>query len=160
MSKSRYELTQEGFERFVQELDHLKTVKRKQNIEALQEARSQGDLSENAEYDAAREEQAQIEARISELENILKNHVLIEDDNSSTVSIGKEVIFQIIPDGTEEHYYIVGSEEADPFNGKISINSPMAQALLGHEEGDEVNVHTPSGSFKVKIVKVQARNGR
>ena len=72
MSKSRYELTQEGFERFVQELDHLKTVKRKQNIEALQEARSQGDLSENAEYDAAREEQAQIEARISELENILK----------------------------------------------------------------------------------------
>lgn len=160
MSKSRYELTKEGYERFVDELDHLKTVKRKQNIEALQEARSQGDLSENAEYDAAREEQAQIEARINELENILKNYVLIEEDHSSSISIGKEVIFQELPSGEEEHYFIVGSEEADPFNGKISINSPIAQALLGKEQGDTVTVQTPQGSYKVKILKVQVRKSK
>jgi transcription elongation factor GreA len=157
MSKSRYELTREGYERFQEELDHLKTVKRKQNIEALQEARSQGDLSENAEYDAAREEQAQIEARINELENILKNFKLIEEDTTSSISIGKEVIFMELPNGPEEHYYIVGSEEADPFSGKISINSPIAQALIGKEVGDEATVTTPAGMIKVRILKVQQR---
>jgi transcription elongation factor GreA len=157
MSKSRYELTREGYERFQEELDHLKTVKRKQNIEALQEARSQGDLSENAEYDAAREEQAQIEARINELENILKNFKLIEEDASSSISIGKEVIFMELPNGGEEHYYIVGSEEADPFSGKISINSPIAQALIGKEAGDEVSVTTPGGTTKIRILKVLQR---
>lgn len=160
MSKSIYELTKEGLKQFMEELEYLKTVRRKQNIKALQEARAQGDLSENSEYDAAREEQAQIEARINELENILRNHVLIEDDDSSHVSIGKEVIYQVLPDGIEEHYYIVGSEEADPINGKISINSPIAQALLGHEAGDIVNVHSPAGSYQVKILKVQPRHGR
>lgn len=157
MSKSRYELTKEGYERFINELDYLKNVKRKENIQALQEARMQGDLSENAEYDAARDEQAQIEARIIELENILKNFVLIEHDESDTVSIGKEVTFMELPNGKEEHYYIVGSEEADPFSGKISINSPIAQALIGKGTGDVVNISTPNGHIQVKILNVKPR---
>lgn len=157
MSKSRFELTKEGFQKFEEELDYLKTVKRKQNIEALQEARAQGDLSENAEYDAAREEQAQIEARINELENILKYAKLIEEDGTSGISIGKEVTFKEMPNGEEEQFHIVGSEEADPFNGKISINSPIAQSLIGKEVGDVVNISTPGGSIKVKILNVQQK---
>lgn len=155
MSKSRYELTAEGLERFMQELEYLKTVKRKENIEALQEARAQGDLSENAEYDAAREEQAQIEARINELEYILRNHVLIVESDDSL--IGKEVTFKILPDGEEEHYFIVGSEEADPLNGKISIQSPIAQALNGVNIGDEATVNTPTGSYQVKVLDIKSR---
>ena len=157
MSRSRYELTKEGYEQFLEELDHLKIVKRKQNIEALQEARAQGDLSENAEYDAAREEQAQIEARVNELENILKHHTLIEEDGSAGISIGKEVVFKEMPDGEEEVYYIVGSEEANPIDGKISINSPIAQGLIGKVVGDIVGITTPSGPIKVKIVNVSQR---
>jgi transcription elongation factor GreA len=157
MGKSRVELTKEGYKKFEEELEYLKVVKRKENIEALQEARAQGDLSENAEYDAARDEQAQIESRIVELENILKNAKIIEEDGSKGISIGKEVVFQELPNGTEERYYIVGSEEADPFNGKISINSPIAQSLIGHEIGESVNISTPGGVVKVKILDVTNR---
>ncbi|MDF2700383.1 MAG: greA [Haloplasmataceae bacterium] len=154
MSKSRFELTREGYKRFVQELEYLKTVKRKEVIVALQEARAQGDLSENAEYDAAREEQAQVEARIVELENLIKNAKIIEQDHTDAITIGKIVVFKELPNGDEEKYHIVGSEEADPFNGKISINSPIAQALIGHEAGDKVNIPTPSGVLNIEIIEV------
>lgn len=157
MSKSRFELTKEGYKKFVEELEYLKVVKRKENIQALQEARAQGDLSENAEYDAARDEQAQIEARIVELEYIIKNAKIIEQDNTDSVTIGKEVIFQVLPDGEEEKYHIVGSEEADPFNGKISINSPVSQSLIGHEAGEIVVISSPNGTYEVKIIKVIQR---
>jgi transcription elongation factor GreA len=158
MSKSKVELTLEGQKKFKEELEYLKNVKRKENIIALQEARSQGDLSENAEYDAARDEQAQIEARIVQLENILKNATIIQSDNTDSITIGKEVVFKVYPEGDEECYHIVGSEEADPFNGKISINSPVAQALVGHKTADIVEISTPSGSYKIQIVDVLIRN--
>ncbi|ERJ13721.1 transcription elongation factor GreA [Haloplasma contractile] len=156
MKNKKFELTREGHDQFVEELDYLKTVKRKENIAALQEARAQGDLSENAEYDAAREEQAQIEARVQELEYILKNAHIIEDDDSTTgVSIGKVVVFQELPDGEEQTFKIVGSEEADPLNEKISMNSPIAQSLYGREAGDVVKVKIPAGEINVKIVDVR-----
>ncbi len=155
MSKSRFEVTKEGFKKFEEELEYLKTVKRKENIQALQDARAQGDLSENAEYDAARAEQAQIEARIVELENILRNARIIEGDNTDSITIGKFVIYKVLPDGEEESYHIVGSEEADPFSGKISINSPVAQALVGHKRNDIVEIAIPSGSYQVQILDVK-----
>jgi len=158
MSKSKYELTKEGFKKFEEELEYLKTVKRKENIQALQEARSQGDLSENAEYDAARDEQAQIEARIIELEYITRNAKIIESDNTDSVTIGKEVTFKVYPDGEDEKYHIVGSEEADPFNGKISVNSPVAQALMGHRAGESVDLSTPNGPCKIKIIEVKRKS--
>ncbi|QVK19387.1 transcription elongation factor GreA [Mycoplasmatota bacterium] len=158
MTKSKYEITKEGFKKFEKELEYLKTVKRPENIQALQEARAQGDLSENAEYDAARDEQAQIEARIVELENIIKNAKIIEGDNTDSLTIGKEVIFKVLPDGEEEKYHVVGSEEADPFNGKISVNSPVAQALIGHKAGETVAVSTPGGSYQVSIIDIIKRS--
>lgn len=154
MSKSKLEVTKAGYEQFVKELDYLKEVKRKEVISALQEARAQGDLSENAEYDAAREEQAQVEARIVELETIIKNAKIIEQDNTDRITIGKKVIFKEIPSGEEETFHIVGSEEADPFNGKISVNSPIAQALIGKVANEKVNITTPGGVIEVKILKV------
>ncbi len=158
MTKSKFEVTKEGYQKFEEELEYLKTVKRKENIQALQEARAQGDLSENAEYDAARDEQAQIEARIVELENIIRNAKIIESDNSDSLTIGKEVVFQILPDGEKEKYHIVGSEESDPFNGKISINSPVAQALVNHKVEEIVDIQTPSGAYQVKILEIKKRS--
>lgn len=154
MSKSKYDLTKEGLEKFKEELEYLKSVKRKENIRALQEARAQGDLSENAEYDAARDEQAQIEARIAELENIIKNSRIIESDNTDTVGIGKTVEVEILPEGEKISYTIVGSEEANPFENKISIASPVAQALKGKYKGDIVDIILPTGSYKIKITNV------
>lgn len=154
MSKSKYDLTKEGLEKFKEELEYLKSVKRKENIRALQEARAQGDLSENAEYDAARDEQAQIEARIAELENIIKNSRIIESDNTDTVGIGKTVEIEILPEGEKISYTIVGSEEANPFENKISIASPVAQALKGKHKGDIVDIILPTGSYKIKITNV------
>lgn len=154
MSKSKYDLTKEGLEKFKEELEYLKSVKRKENIRALQEARAQGDLSENAEYDAARDEQAQIEARIAELENIIKNSRIIESDNTDTVGIGKTVEVEILPEGEKISYTIVGSEEANPFENKISIASPVAQALKGKHKGDIVDIILPTGSYKIKITNV------
>jgi len=154
MSKSKYDLTKEGLEKFKEELEYLKSVKRRENIRALQEARAQGDLSENAEYDAARDEQAQIEARIAELENIIKNSRIIESDNTDTVGIGKTVEIEILPEGEKISYTIVGSEEANPFENKISIASPVAQALKGKHKGDIVDIILPTGSYKIKITNV------
>jgi len=154
MSKSKYDLTKEGLEKFKEELEYLKSVKRRENIRALQEARAQGDLSENAEYDAARDEQAQIEARIAELENIIKNSRIIESDNTDTVGIGKTVEVEILPEGEKISYTIVGSEEANPFENKISIASPVAQALKGKHKGDIVDIILPTGSYKIKITNV------
>jgi len=154
MSKSKYDLTKEGLEKFKEELEYLKSVKRRENIRALQEARAQGDLSENAEYDAARDEQAQIEARIAELENIIKNSRIIESDNTDTVGIGKTVEIEILPEGEKISYTIVGSEEANPFENKISIASPVAQALKGKHKGDIVDIILSTGSYKIKITNV------
>lgn len=153
--KSFY-MTEEGLEKLKNELEHLKTEKRKEVVERIKIARGFGDLSENSEYDAAKDEQAWVESRISQVEKMIRNAVIIEADagNPDVVQLGKSVTFIELPDGEEETYKIVGSAEADPFEGKISNDSPMAKSLIGRQIGDQVNVQTPGGDIQVKIVSV------
>ncbi|MGX4669681.1 transcription elongation factor GreA [Cerasibacillus sp. JNUCC 74] len=152
-----YYMTQEGKEKLEQELHYLKTERRQEVVERIKIARDFGDLSENSEYDAAKDEQAFVESRIAQLEKMIRNSVIIENDNENpnVVSLGKSVTFQELPDGEKETYTIVGSAEADPFEGKISNDSPMAQSLIGQEVGAEVSVTTPGGDIQVKIVSVE-----
>ncbi|MEN2765905.1 transcription elongation factor GreA [Ornithinibacillus xuwenensis] len=152
-----YYMTLEGKEKLEQELLYLKTERRQEVVERIKVARDFGDLSENSEYDAAKDEQAFVESRIAQVEKMIRNAVIIENDNQNpdVVSLGKSVTFVELPDGEEETYTIVGSAEADPFEGKISNDSPMAKSLLGHEIGEEVSVVTPGGEIQVKILKVE-----
>lgn len=154
--KSFY-MTQEGKDKLEEELNYLKTDRRQEVVERIKIARGFGDLSENSEYDAAKEEQAFVETRIVQVEKMIRNAVIIENDNQNpdVVSLGNSVTFQELPDGDEETYTIVGSAESDPFEGKISNDSPMAKSLLGHEKGSEVTVTTPGGDMKVRIVHLE-----
>lgn len=147
-------LTQEGLEEIKKELEELKMVKRPQVIEALKDARAQGDLSENAEYDAARNEQAVVESRIKELEAMLENVKVIEKTNTDVVSLGCNVTIEYVDDNEKEEYSIVGSKEADPFSNKISNESPIAKAILGQKKGATVSVDSPNGKYDVKIIAV------
>ena len=152
-----YPMTKEGKLKLEQELENLKTVKRKEVVERIKIARSFGDLSENSEYDSAKEEQAFVEGRITTLENMIRNAKIIEESelDSDIVSLGKTVTFVELPDGDEETYSIVGSAEADPFEGKISNDSPIAKSLIGKSIGDEVAVQTPGGEMNVRIVTIR-----
>jgi transcription elongation factor GreA len=147
-------ITPEGLEQVRREHDELVTVWRPQIASKIKAARELGDLSENFEYHAAKNEQGMKEARIRELEAIIKNHVLIEDEREEgVVSMGSTVRFQ--EDGEdEESYRIVGPAEADPNSRKISYESALGKALLGHRVGDEVDVKTPNGSYRVRVVDV------
>ncbi|MCY7540813.1 transcription elongation factor GreA [Bacillus pumilus] len=150
-----FPMTEEGKRKLEEELEHLKTVKRKEVVERIKIARSFGDLSENSEYDSAKEEQAFVEGRITTLDNMIRNAKIIEDEgNSNIVSLGKTVTFVELPDGEEESYTIVGSAEADPFEGKISNDSPIAKSLLGKQVDDKVTVQTLGGEMFVQIVKI------
>jgi len=154
-SKKVYELTQAGLDQLKEELIYLKDVKRVENLEALKEAREQGDLSENADYDAARNEQARIEARIAEIEMILKNvKVIKSNDDSTTVNIGKKVLLRFIERKKEVEYQVVGTIEADPKNFKISIESPLGKTIKGKEVGDIVQIK--SATNKQSTVKILA----
>lgn len=148
-------LTSEGFLSLEEELNELKTVKRPQVIEALKDARAQGDLSENADYDAARNDQAQIEARIKELEYMI-DHARIIDEKAAEgeVTLGSTVKISYIEDEDEEEYKIVGSLEANPFENKISNESPIGKAILGKKIGEIVSVESPNGSYDIKILEV------
>ena len=150
-------MTQAGKEKLEQELEHLKTVVRKEVVERIKIARSFGDLSENSEYDAAKDEQAFVEGRITTIENMIRNARIISEDELSkdTVSLGNSVTFVELPEGDEETYTIVGSAEADPFEGKISNDSPIAKSLIGRKVGDQVTVQTPGGEMKVKIIEIK-----
>lgn len=153
--ENTYKLTQQGLDTLVQELERLKDVDRKENLEALKEARAQGDLSENADYDAARDEQARIESRIKEIEGILKNYELIKEDHSNKVNIGKTVEIKVgdLPNKT---YTIVGSLEADPLKGKISNESPIGKGIIGSKKGQKITVKTETGQeVVVKIINVK-----
>ncbi|WP_078597277.1 transcription elongation factor GreA [Evansella clarkii] len=156
MTEEKHYMTTEGKEKLEKELEYLKTERRKEVVERIKVARSFGDLSENSEYDSAKEEQAFVEGRINQLEKMIRNAHIIEDDgdNSSIVSLGKTVTFKELPDGEEEEYTIVGRAEADPIEGKISNDSPMAQSLMGKTIGDQVSVSTPGGDIRVEITKV------
>jgi transcription elongation factor GreA len=152
-----FPMTQAGKDKLIQELEHLKSVKRKEVVERIKIARSFGDLSENSEYDSAKEEQAFVEGRITTLENMIRNAKIIEEGDmvSDAVSLGRSVTFVELPDGDEETYTIVGSAEADPFEGKISNDSPIAKSLIGKKVGDQVTVQTPGGEMNVRIVSIK-----
>ena len=147
-------LTEAGLEEMKKELDFLKLEKRPEVIAALKDARALGDLSENAEYDAARNEQAHVEWRIAELEKMIENAIVIKDVKTDKVSIGTTVTIKYVDDDEEEVYSIVGSKEADPFENKISNESPIAKAIIGLSVGDKVTVDSPNGKYDVEIMKI------
>ena len=155
MAGKKVLLTYEGIKTLEGELENLKTVRRNDVAEKLKEARAQGDLSENAEYDAAKEEQAEIEVRIVELETMLKNAIVIENEEKvEVVKPGYKVKLYDYTFEEEIEYLIVGSTEADPVNGKISNESPVGMALLNHKVGDEIEVDTTDGVDKYKILDI------
>lgn len=148
-------LTQEGYDEIKEELNYLINEKRPENIIAIKEARALGDLSENADYDAARNEQAEIEARIKKLEAIVENVEIIEEVTTDEVGLGNTVKIAYVDDEDDlDEYKIVGSQEADPFESKISNEAPIAVALMGHKVGDIVSVNSPNGSYEIKIVEI------
>lgn len=153
-TSQEYFITKKGLEELKSELENLKTVVRPEVINSIKEARAQGDLSENAEYHAAREKQGQIEARIKELEYLIENGTIIEEGDSSEVRIGSTVEIKYIDDDDTDEYEIVGSTEADPFENKISNESPLGIALLKHKIGDSVEVASPNGGYTIKIEKI------
>lgn len=155
MSEVQY-LTADGAERLRNELDYLKGPGREQLAKRLRAAIQMGDLSENADYSSAKEDQAFMEGRIAELESILRNFVIIDDTERplNVVNIGHKVTIQE-EDFPEETYHIVGPKEADPRKGMISHASPIGEALIGHSIGDEVSVKTPGGNVILKILKIE-----
>ena len=153
-------LTYQGLKKLEDELENLKVVRRKEVSQKIKEAREQGDLSENAEYDAAKDEQRDIEARIEELEKILKNaEVVVEEEaDLDKVSIGCSVKILDCEFDEELEYKIVGSTEANSLKGKISNESPVGKALLGKQVGDTVTVETPAGEFSYKVLSIHRAN--
>lgn len=150
-----FKLTADRLEGLKEELTYLKTVREKEVAEQIKEARSFGDLSENSEYDEAKNEQGKLYSRIAELENVLANYVLIEEDHGTdTARMGCNVTVLDLDVNEEETYQMVGSQEADPMNGRISEESPFGKALLGHKEGDKITYEAPGGTFHYQITKI------
>ncbi|MCR5595327.1 MAG: transcription elongation factor GreA [Lachnospiraceae bacterium] len=156
----KYILTTKGLKEYEDELSYLKEVKRHEIAQKIKEAREQGDLSENAEYDAAKDAQRDNESRIEELEKILKNVEVVDEDeiDLETISIGCQVRILDKELKEELEYKIVGSKEADPLKGKISNESPVGSALLGHKVGDTVKVETQVGVIAYKVLEIHNRN--
>lgn len=157
MADKKNILTYEGLKRYEDELHNLKVVKRKEVAQKIKEAREQGDLSENAEYDAAKDEQRDIELRIEELEKLLKNaEVVVEDEiDLDKINIGCKVKVFDVEEDEEMEFKIVGSTEANSLQNKISNESPVGQALIGKKVGDVVDVETQSGIIQYKVLEIQ-----
>jgi transcription elongation factor GreA len=153
----RIPITKQGLEKVKAELNHLESVERPQNIRAIEEARAHGDLSENAEYHAAKETQAFIEGRMNELKIVIgRSEVLdIETGPMDRVVFGRTVLLYNLNTEEEVTYQLLGPYESDPEKGKISVTSPMGQALIGREAGDEVSVKTPGGIQEFEIVEIR-----
>jgi len=160
MQEKKNILTYEGLKKYEDELHELKVVRRQEVAQKIKEAREQGDLSENAEYDAAKDEQRDIEARIEELEKILKNaEVVVEDEvDLDRINIGCKVRILDVEFNEELEYKIVGSTEANSLKGKISNESPVGKALMGKQVGEAVTVDTPAGACEYKILEIQRSN--
>lgn len=147
-------LTPEGYLELETELNELKTVVRPRVIKDLKDARAQGDLSENADYDSARDEQAQVEARIKELEYKLEHSVIAESKDKDVAAVGRTVVILYDDDDVEE-FKIVGSMEADPLENKISNESPIGKAVIGHKKGEKLEVESPNGSYMIVLKDVK-----
>ncbi len=153
-NKKQVYLTTSGLEELQNELLFLKNEKRPEVINNLKEARALGDLSENAEYDAARTEQAIVETRIAEIESKIENAVMVKEVKTDKVAVGTSVKIKYLNDATTEVYSIVGSVEADPFHNKISNESPIANAIMGLKTGKVVTVDSPNGKYDVEIMEI------
>lgn len=157
--KKKIYLTQEGLKQLKDELNELINVKRPENIQAIKEARALGDLSENADYDAAKNDQAEIEGRIKKIEKMLENVSIIENVSYDKVGLGCTVSIKYVDEDDEDEevdeYKIVGSQEADPFMSKISNESPIAKAIMNKKVGDIVEVESPNGVYKVEIIEIK-----
>ena len=149
-------LTAEGVKKYEERLEYLKTTGRTEIAEQIKIARGFGDLSENAEYDAAKAEQARMEYEIVEIENMLKNVVLIDEENVSTdtVNVGTTVRVKMLALNKEMEYQIVGTAEANPFENRISNESPVGAGLLGHKKGEVVDIQTPGGLMQIEILSI------
>ena len=152
----QFMLTEEGLKQREEELEYLKSVKRKDVADKIKVALSFGDLSENSEYDEAKNEQAQVESRILELETMLKNAVVIDESDLSTdvVKIGGKVKLVDLDSGEEEEYQIVGSTEANPFKGSISDECPIGRAVVGRKLGETIEIEAPGGVIRYQIVEI------
>lgn len=152
-----FPMTLEGKKKLEDQLEEYKMKRRPEVIKRIKIARSYGDLSENSEYESAKDEQAMVEGEIAKIENMLQYAVIIdnEDIDKDEVSLGRQVTIKELPDEDPETYSIVGESESDPINGKISNESPMAKGLLGHKVGEEVSINIPNGTMKVKILEVK-----
>jgi transcription elongation factor GreA len=157
MAKQITSVTEAGFKKLKDELDYLKNVKRREAAERVGEARSYGDLSENSEYDDAKNEQAKVEAQIAELEETIAHVKIVnhEDINTNVANIGLTVKVLYIDDEEEVEYSLVGSREVDVLNNKISDQSPIGKAIMGTKAGDIITVDIPNGSIKLKILDVR-----
>ncbi len=152
-----FKLSAERLQELQDELTYLKTVREKEVADQIKEARSFGDLSENSEYDEAKNEQGKLYSRIAEVENILANCTVIEehDTDPNSVRMGSRITVEDLEFSEKETYQVVGSQEADPMNGRISEESPFGKALLGQKVGDIVIVEAPAGNIKYKILEIQ-----
>ena len=152
-----FKLSPERWKELKDELVYLKTVREKEVADQIKEARSFGDLSENSEYDEAKNEQGKLYSRIAEVENILENCVVIEEEihDGKTVRLGSKLKVLDVEFNEELDYEVVGSQEADPMNGRISEDSPFGKALLGNAVGDEVQVEAPAGVLRYRILEIQ-----
>ncbi|MDY3618571.1 transcription elongation factor GreA [Agathobaculum sp.] len=152
-----FKLTQESLDKLKDELEYLKTVREKEVAEQIKEARSFGDLSENSEYDEAKNEQGKVYSRIAELENILAHAVVINEDlyAADEVSPGCRFVVEDLEFGDQEEYHFVGSQEADPMEGKISDESPFGKAVLGKKVGEVVEVEAPAGVVQYKVIEIK-----
>lgn len=155
MTNSEVYVTEQGLEDMKKELEYLKMEKRPEVIEALKEARALGDLSENAEYDSARNEQSDVENRILTLEKQIEKAIVIQNRGKDKVNVGNTVEIEYVDEGDKEKYTIVGIKEADPFENKISNESPIAKAILGAKIGDVREVLSPNGQFQVKVTCIE-----
>ena len=155
--KKEFKMSQARFDELQKELNYLKTTRSDEVAEQIKVARGFGDLSENSEYDEAKNEQGKLYSRIAEVENILSNYVIIEEHESdpNSVRLGSSVKVLDLEFEEEESYQVVGSQEADPMNGRISEDSPFGKALLGKAVGDEVQVEAPAGVLRYRILEIQ-----
>jgi len=160
MEEKKNLLTFTGLKKLEEELHDLKVVKRKEVAQKIKEAREQGDLSENAEYDAAKDEQRDIEARIEEIEKILKNAEVVDEDevDLDQISVGCKVKVYDVEFEEEMEFKLVGSSESNSLQGKISNESPVGMALMGAKVGDTVNVETQAGLIQYKVLEIQRSN--
>lgn len=152
-----YPMTAEGKKKLEAQLEDFKMNRRPEVIKRIKIARSYGDLSENSEYESAKDEQAFVENKIQEIQHMLQYAVIIDNQSvdKNEVSMGRTVTFKELPDEDPETYQIVGESESDPLNGKISNESPMAKGLIGHKVGEQVEIEIPNGTMKVKILSVK-----